>query len=678
LHDRFNTIATPAEFIKPLKITNVKPSLFATTDIETMKINNNEIPVLISTCVNGVSKYFLINLNLINEDLDTALQQLWCEYFEFIQKSGVKTVFVHNLGSFDGYFIYKGLIIYNQSSLKKVKTIIDDQNEFISISWKTNTHAITWKDSYRIFGVSLNQLCKVFAVEGKTQIYNEEFNSIKLFSNPIKLKLFLEYAIQDSVALYNALMKAQKYYISMYNVDISSIVSTSTLSFKIFRKHFLKFDIPILTSFEDGFVREAYYGGATDYYKAYAQNVYYYDVNSLYPFAMCRPIPHKISYYISDMSNMELKDFFGFCKVKVTTPNNLLRPVLPYRLDNRTLYPRGSWIATYFSEELKAVARLGYKIELISGFAFTKEYIFNGYVEHFYNLKKNSEGAERFIAKMHLNQLYGYFGRKLDLLETINIPKNELPFYLLTRMVKSVVKISPDIYTILVRNNFNHETLYNLNIELSTNMKSSQYLIKSNVAIAAAVTSYARIHMIPFKQDQNVCYSDTDSIFTTGKLADCYLGKDIGLMKDELKGNVIEEAYFMDIKKYGYWYLDANGNKISSSVFSGVERDTLSFEEVRDIFKGKTIVRNISTRFYKSFKDLTISIDSTHITINNNPVKQLVNNEYQPITLKPFKESSNTLSKLINNFNKLSRSFVKSNIPELYTKLKTNLRIKQL
>lgn len=163
----------------------------------------------------------------------------------------------------------------------------------------------------------------------------------------------------------------------------------------------MKHDIPNLTSVEDGFVRSSYFGGATDYYTAHAKNLHYYDVNSLYPYSMCKPIPHKISYYINDMSEIDLNNFFGFCKAKITCSKNISRPVLPYKLDTKTIFPTAgtaTWIGTYFSEELKAVSKLGYKIELISGYAFTKEYLFNEYVDHFYNQKKVSTGPQRFIA----------------------------------------------------------------------------------------------------------------------------------------------------------------------------------------------------------------------------------------------------------------------------------------
>lgn len=76
-----------------------------------------------------------------------------------------------------------------------------------------------------------------------------------------------------------------------YEVDISQIVSMSSLSMLIFRKKFLNVKIPILNHKLDEFVRDSYYGGATDYYIKYAKKVYYYDVNSLYPYAMLKDLP---------------------------------------------------------------------------------------------------------------------------------------------------------------------------------------------------------------------------------------------------------------------------------------------------------------------------------------------------------------------------------------------------
>lgn len=97
---------------------------------------------------------------------------------------------------------------------------------------------------------------------------------------------FISYSVGDSVALLEALLEAQLQYLLDFNVDITSIFSTATLSLKIFRQKFLDKEIPILHKNIDKFIRNGYYGGATDYYKLKGKILHYYDVNSLYPKAM--------------------------------------------------------------------------------------------------------------------------------------------------------------------------------------------------------------------------------------------------------------------------------------------------------------------------------------------------------------------------------------------------------
>jgi hypothetical protein len=165
----------------------------------------------------------------------------------------------------------------------------------------------------------------------------------------------------------------------------------------------------------------------------------------------------------------------------------------------------------------------------------------------------------------------------------------------------------------------------------------------SNVAIAAAVTSYARIAMIPIKIDPNTLYTDTDSAFTSEPLNPDLLGIELGQYKDELKGKVIAEAYFIGPKKYGYYIIDENtGIKKEFSVFSGVPRNTLPFEDIKDIFLGQTITKYIPNKFFKSFIDLNITIKDTKLTIKNTNTKQLVNNIYlPPLHLAPATRAQN-------------------------------------
>jgi hypothetical protein len=174
---------------------------------------------------------------------------------------------------------------------------------------------------------------------------------------------------------------------------------------------------------------------------------------------MCKPMPYKLIKKYNDMSHIKLENFFGFALAEITTPKNILKPLLPYKYEGKTIFPTGRWVGVYFSEELKKVQSKGYKIKLIKGSEYSQINLFNKYVEHFYHKKKKSDGPKRFIAKMHLNQLYGIFGRKQETIETLNIYNKDLDYYLSTRIVKSITHINKDISTILIKNNINSDII---------------------------------------------------------------------------------------------------------------------------------------------------------------------------------------------------------------------------
>jgi DNA polymerase type B, organellar and viral len=175
-----------------------------------------------------------------------------------------------------------------------------------------NKLKIIWKDSYIIFPVSLNDLCSILNLPGKTSKYNPEFHNLSLFDKPSLLDEFKDYSLQDSVSLFNCIFKLQDMYLRDYQVDICSILSTSTLSMKIFRSKHLKVNIPVLKRRDDNFIRNSYFGGATDYYQLKATNIFYYDVNSLYLYAMCKPMPFELirKFTFKEGDNFNLDKFF--------------------------------------------------------------------------------------------------------------------------------------------------------------------------------------------------------------------------------------------------------------------------------------------------------------------------------------------------------------------------------
>jgi hypothetical protein len=101
--------------IKPKKEDiNKSPLSFSAMDIETLEINNKEIPISISIKTKLTSKIFIIDQNKLtfskaNEDnLNLQINELWDKFFDFILKFCDKDIiFVHNLGGFDGFSYIK-------------------------------------------------------------------------------------------------------------------------------------------------------------------------------------------------------------------------------------------------------------------------------------------------------------------------------------------------------------------------------------------------------------------------------------------------------------------------------------------------------------------------------------------------------------------------------------------
>jgi DNA polymerase elongation subunit (family B) len=80
-----------------------------------------------------------------------------------------------------------------------------------------------------------------------------------------------------------------------------------------------------------------------------------------------------------------------------------------------------------------------------------------------------------------------------------------------------------------------------------------------NVAIAAAITAYARIHMSQFKNNPNfiLYYSDTDSIYINKPLPSEFISStELGKLKLE---NVLTDAIFLAPKLY---YLETKDGEV--------------------------------------------------------------------------------------------------------------------
>lgn len=103
----------------------------------------------------------------------------------------------------------------------------------------------------------------------------------------------------------------------------------------------------------------AYYGGHRDVYKPHGEDLYYYDVYSLYPLVMKEfPMPGGVPVWHGKMVGKDLDSIFGFIEAYVECPKKINKPFLAYRDKNNTLiFPTGEFLGVYFSEELKVCKR---------------------------------------------------------------------------------------------------------------------------------------------------------------------------------------------------------------------------------------------------------------------------------------------------------------------------------
>ncbi len=93
-------------------------------------------------------------------------------------------------------------------------------------------------------------------------------------------------------------------------------------------------------------------------------------------------------------------------------------------------------------------------------------YLFTDYVDHFYEVKANTKGPVRAIAKLSLNSLYGFFGRSMDTLKTMIVGSHEVEDLTKVLNIKSIIKINDQKSLLLLDNKalrmFGHSGIVNL------------------------------------------------------------------------------------------------------------------------------------------------------------------------------------------------------------------------
>ena len=439
-----------------------------------------------------------------------------------IKKYDNYKVYIHNLSRFDGIFLLKIL-----ANLGECNPIIHD-DKIISISFKYKDYDITFKDSQQMLNVSLRSLGKSFGVDVLkgyfpydfvnkdnldyigiipdfkyfVNISHDEYDGITSYNWNLKNEA-IKYCENDCISLYQIILKFNELIFEQFKINIHKYPTLSSLAFAIYRSSFMENDlIPQLSGQIEKDIRQSYTGGAVDMYipeNKENNNVYAYDVNSLYPSVMNNsdmPIG-KPTLFEGNIRNFN-KDAFGFFYCKVITPEFLDHPIIQTHIKTedgiRSVAPLGTWSDMIFSEEMDNAKKYGYKFEILWGYSFERKNIFKDYVNTLYKLRLEYPKSDplNLIAKLLLNSLYGRFGM-IDSFPTIEIVNNNDVLDIIDEFkndeIKNIIELG-NKSMIIYRT---HQA--NINNMLDGNKQTHNV----SIAIASAITAYARIHMSQFK-----------------------------------------------------------------------------------------------------------------------------------------------------------------------------------
>jgi DNA polymerase type B, organellar and viral len=381
-------------------------------------------------------------------------------------------------------------------------------------------------------------------------------------------------------------------------------------------------------------MRNAYYGGVVEVFKNEGFNLNYYDVTSLYPFAMLQDMPTGDMLFSTDS---DINNYFGIVFVEVDTtnldPKYSNYPLLPHKIDGRMYNPLGSWSGWYFSEEVKLAISYGYNIKVLYGYKFDKSSnVFSSFIKKFFAVKAGLSdiNMDRTTAKLILNSMYGRLGMK-PYQDNVEIVDSSKALEILSKFnVKEQYNLTDNLEFIRYENEpitgflelYGKDEYLNFILDLD----SKNISVNQSLPSAIAITAYARMYMFKviyrlLELGIEVYYMDTDSIVVNKRIPEELIGNKLGLFKLE---HEIEHGYFISPKLYSLKL--TNGETIVKAKGIG---NKLEFNQFETLIKNQGIIK-AQERWFKDPANANISIKNIdmHISSMNLKRKQImVNNK---------------------------------------------------
>ena len=425
-------------------------------------------------------------------------------------------VVAHNI-TFD--FITTRGFEYLDESGYKVNKAIFDHCRFI-MTFKNDKKTILVLDNMNYFKTSLQVLGEGLKLEKLTMPEYGESQDV-----------WDRYCKRDVEVLYKAWCEYRDFIIEN---DLGSFgLTIASQAFNAYRKRFMRLPIFIHTSKKAlALERLSYKGGRVECFrlgKQKKQDYYCLDVNSMYPAVMSEfSYPTNLISTGTSASLSRLSEWLDTYAVIARVRIETTFPVYGVRMNDKLLFPIGSFETTLTTQELLLGLERGLITEILDYALYERGAIFRGYVDYMYNLRKKFSREERFgfslMAKYLLNSLYGKFGQKIISWKSLGESKGDKWGYWTEVNAQSNQVYTYRIISGLVQVREDYQSDSNLYYWNESGKRIDVYTgqwegFNSFTAIAAEVTANARLRLLRLIEQagwNNVFYVDTDSLIVNG------------------------------------------------------------------------------------------------------------------------------------------------------------------
>ena len=423
-------------------------------------------------------------------------------------------------------------------------------------------HCWTFVDSYWLLRDKLSEIAKMVDMQ-KTGPNREDWTEeqISNWYATVPFEELRSYNANDCKILWRAI---EAFQIAALDLGGQLQMTLASSAMYLFRRRYLQNRIETTDAINEK-ARLAYYAARVEVFRRDAPDpANYYDVNSLYPYAMTFPAPGEV---IGIDRRLPLGEFdrLFMADVEIEVPDLYLTPI-PARLGGRLFFPFGKWRTWLLSTDLNLLVMEGGRIHKVHQvYHFEPFHDLANFARDLYAKRVATEDpVERVTYKLLMNSLYGKFAESEE---------------------KSTIHIHPS------ENTLRRLTFDNMLFPGAWEETLTVPVPHVWVPISGHITAVGRATLYKFLgMTRRYHYCDTDGFSTNDKFS---TSTDLGALKLERESKG-EKWQFVQPKLYRL------GDKVKAKGFS-LKRQR-AVELFDDLIEGKEITVRRMRRIRENFR----------------------------------------------------------------------------